>query len=326
MEQTFTDFNNNFYKRAPDLTLFDCDDINLLKVVLDGLKVKYTSKGKVNSYLFYSYWLYNLYCRIKLITKKNSLNITKKNKKILISDIGRVIINKEGKPISLYFNNIINHFGRENCLIVLEKKSLNKEFDYLYDDLVSYYAFTSLTEDEKLFRKNLIKTYNKIAHSEIFANNELADIQFAFHKFFIEYKVWNSFVKNFKYLSKAFFVCHYHKEGEILALKKGNIQCNELQHGLIAPQDVFYVFPEYIKERRHGMLFADRILVYGEYWKQVLLKGYEYSDNQIDVIGYYLADFNINYKEEVNKLKNEFENSKVILITTQTFLHEHFIE
>ena len=72
MQQTFTDFKNNFYNKVEDITLFDCGDINLLKVVLDGLKVKYTSKGKVNSYLFYPLWLYNLYCFIKRKKRKNT--------------------------------------------------------------------------------------------------------------------------------------------------------------------------------------------------------------------------------------------------------------
>jgi hypothetical protein len=327
MQQTFTDFKNNFYKRVDDVSLFDCGEINLLKVVLDGLKVKYTSKGKVNSYIFYPLWLYRLYCFIKRKKTTNTLdNLVDRNKVFLISDNGRTILDQKGDNISLYFNNIICDLGRENCLIVMENNSLCKDYDYTYKELEAYYSYFPLSKEDALFRKNLISCYKKIAKSKVFLPNELADIKFAFHKFFIQYKVWNSFIINFNKINKAFFVCHYHKEGEILALKNNNIFSIELQHGLIAPQDIFYVFPDKINSFKDRMLFADKMLVYGEYWKQVLLKGYEYSDYQIAVIGYYLADFNINYKEEVNKLKNEFENSKVILITTQTFLHEHFIE
>jgi len=97
-----------------------------------------------------------------------------------------------------------------------------------------------------------------------------------------------------------------------------------LQHGLIATKDIFYVFPEVTKSIIHKALFADRILVFGEYWKSVLEKGVEYSSEKIEKIGYYLYD-DFNGFDEIKDSINKFaDGKKIILITTQTSLHDYF--
>jgi hypothetical protein len=60
-----------------------------------------------------------------------------------------------------------------------------------------------------------------------------------------------------------FCIVHYHNEGKALAFKRKDIKTIELQHGLIAATDVFYVFPPQTKSIINKALFADEIWVYG---------------------------------------------------------------
>jgi hypothetical protein len=52
VSQTFSQFKTHFYERVTDFSVFDCEDFNLLKVVLDGLKVDYLKKGILNETIF----------------------------------------------------------------------------------------------------------------------------------------------------------------------------------------------------------------------------------------------------------------------------------
>lgn len=330
---TFTDFKNDFYSRVNDVHLFDCGDVNLIKVVLDGLKVDYVSKGKVRSLIFFPFFIFYFFIKIKKTLKFKEENedylIQKINKGIgkkhLISDMGRIVYNSKKEPKSLYFDNIIKTYSRENVFIVMDKVLDDKlDFDICINDIVEIVQYKTLSKSDKFFRDNLLKTFLNIKKSKKFDKKELENIKYAFHKFFTEYKAWNYLVKKLGNIQTCLFICHYHKEGQILALKNSKIKCIELQHGLIASQDIFYLFPKLVSEIRDKALFADRLLVYGNFWKNKLLNGSEYLNNQIDIIGYYLYN---DFSEIMDEELNSFTRDKmVIVITTQTFLHNQFID
>jgi len=334
MQSTFTEFKNSFYSRVPDLSLFDCGDINLLKVVLDGLKVNYIKKGKIRSFLFYNEFIFYLFCFIKrrrnnsvvraahYISKLKKLN----DREIIINEAGRFITDNKGNTKSVYFESSISKFGRDNVFIAVDNHhGRNFDNDLHIKEVESALHFLPLSNIEKQLRKNIIGFIEKLRASNKFSIDELRNIKFACHNFFFQFKVWNEILNVLPRLKKCLFICHYHKEGQILSLKQHQIECVELQHGLIASQDIFYVFPKEVLKIKKKALFADKILVYGNYWKQVLLKGVEYSDDQIKIGGYYLyEDFNSN-ATQISELKNLIGNKQVILITTQTFLHEYFI-
>jgi hypothetical protein len=118
---------------------------------------------------------------------------------------------------------------------------------------------------------------------------------------------------------------HYHKEGLIYAAKKHDIKVVELQHGLIAEEDIFYILPQKVKSIVHKSLFADCILTYGNAWKNRLMKGVEYSEEQIKTIGYYHYQSSEVTKAE-NKIEEMIGNKKVALFSTQTFMENTFID
>jgi hypothetical protein len=331
---TFTDFKKDFYSRVKDLSIFDCEDFNLLKVVLDGLKVRYTDKGTIRTYMFYPGFVYSSYLFAQRLRKKSAVFLKRKmharleetwGRPFLIIDNGRIQYDESGKPVSSYFHNIINLFGGK-CVVVNEKvRDERVAHDFDYSALFGLYALQPLNAEEHKLRLNLIKSYKGIMRSGVFDTYELKNIRIAMDVFFTQYRVWSRFLETHPKLTHAFPVCHYHREGCILALKRKKIEVIELQHGLIACEDIFYIFPEAIKPIRERALFADRMLVYGEFWKKRLEKGYEYPAQNIDVVGYYLysnTTIAVHVREAIEKAA---ANKKIILVTTQTFMHDHFM-
>lgn len=329
--RSFTHFKEDFYARVRDLSLFDCCEINLLKVVLDGLKVNYSQKGKIRPYLFYPKFLFLMLIRIRSrrTNRKELDDCLRKlkahaGKKILISDVGRVYPAGRNGVRSSYFENIITHLGKKNIVHILDTvmhdgldhdSALPRLRPLLYDPAI-YPEYQAL-------RADVLATFRNIRRSGIFSKEELKNIKIAFHLFLEEFILWNEILKNLPSLEKCYFVCHYHKEGQIYSLKKKGVSCIELQHGLIAPQDIFYLFPEPVIPFRKKILVADKILVFGPYWKDLLLKGAEYGEEQIEVIGYFM--YTDSHKEEVLDLKHRLNDKTVILVTSQTFLHNPFI-
>jgi hypothetical protein len=332
-KQSFTDFKVDFYAKVKDFSLFDCAEFNAIKIVLDGLRVDYISRGPVKSPIFESlkkYELENILRGMKAKFtgekkyKRAQIELFK-NKKYVISDDGRVAVDAKGKPHSYYFTNLMQSLNKEECLHIIEKqRNVKSEFDLHYQLLVNTFSLLPLNSDEKKLIKEIRITFKRIKESGLFNDKELKNIAFAFQNFFNKYKVWSRLLKEIN-PSTMFCIVHYHNEGRTLAFKRKGIKVIELQHGLIATKDVFYVFPDQTKNVISKALFADEIWVYGNYWKQVLEHGVEYL-NKIKIAGYYLFD-NFNGYEAVEKEIDDFADGKnLIIITTQTTLHKAFID
>jgi hypothetical protein len=330
---SFTDFKVDFYRKVKDFNLFDCAEFNALKIVLDGLRVDYVSRGPVKSPIFGSLLKYQLEQQLRSF-KASRAGLKKyhqsdlasfKNKKYLISDDGRVALDAAGNPHSYYFTNLMKALSKEECTHVIEKKRNEKAgYDLNYEWLINTYLYLPLNKHEKQLIADIRTTYKNIKNSQLFSDKELQNIAFAFQNFFNKYKIWSRLLEEIN-PTLMFCIVHYHNEGKALAFKRKGVKIIELQHGLIATKDVFYVFPEQTKAIIHKALFADEIWVYGNYWKQVLNQGVEYF-NKIKVAGYYLFD-NFNGYEAVEKELDEFSaGNKLIIITTQTSLHKAFID
>ncbi|MCE3280300.1 MAG: sialyltransferase [Bacteroidetes bacterium] len=317
--QTFSEFKENFYSRVKDFSLFDCQDFNILKVVLDGLKVNYAARGRYKTYMFYNELSYILYLRLKRILgkgEKTHFGRLKEfsDRKYLIIDPGRLKKNENGNFVSSYF---CNFYSRLNNYTSISDTTDHPELvNFVSADLFNELQFEPLSSDERLLRKDLLKTFKNIEHSGIFNPDELLNIKISIDLCFRKYREWTRILKVLR-PQQAFFVCHYHKEGAILAMKRIGIKMTELQHGLIAPEDIFYMFPSEIKPVRGKALFADEIWVYGEFWRQRLLQGAEYEAGQIKVFGYYLHENNLIPELTASRLKDMKGESRVILITTQ---------
>lgn len=320
----FKDFKLKFYSRFKDLSVFDCQDFNLLKVVLDGLLVNYTQKGKIRN----RFLLFNLqhYLIGKRIRKNKKISNSILSKEVLLLDSGRIDFDEDNQIVSSYFQNILDHIRITSFAYATEKVISEKiNYDFNFFKFRNSYQYLLLTEEDKELINALKDKIKSLRSLNIFENYEIKNIKISFQLFFYEFKAWNEIFKRSKF-KKVFFLCHYHKEGFILAAKRNKIETIEIQHGIISLSDVFYNFPSSIIKIHSKLLFADKIKVYGKYWENKLIKGNCYNKNQINIIG-----FNIYERREPNLVEKKDLNSiingkKVILITTQTSMSEYFIE
>lgn len=326
-KQTFTEFKADFYRRVPDLSIFDCQEFNLIKVVLDGLKVDYRKRGKIRTSFLYQEVLFKLYEKIRCLRRRSLPKfVSPKGKRVFILSCGRVSYDSKNHAVLSLYENLIRRYSRDRCLIIVQKlQNPEVDTDYLYDDLVNYYLSLPCNEEEDELRRNLRESYYKIESVRIFSPEELENIRSAMQVFLNQYLVMSRLLKKYSQLVVAHFDGHYHKEGLMLALQRNKIKSLELQHGLIAEQDIFYVFPEKISDVRERALFPEEMLVFGEYWKRVLLKGFEFREDQIRIVGDYFfrQSPDLQTKESILRFK---KHAKLILVTTQTFLHKYFIE
>lgn len=317
--QTFSKFKNDFYSKVPDLSVFDCQDFNILKVVLDGLKVNYAGKGNYRTYMFYPEFAYASYLNIKRLKSKDrqiEFNRLKKfsGRKQLIIDPGRFKSDDSNKIVSSYFTSFYSLLDSYTSVCDFAKHE--ELFDFVSPKLSAELQFEPLTKEEKDLRKALVLTFKKIELLRVFNSTELLNIKIAIDLFFKKYREWDRIIKVLG-PERALFVCHYHKEGAMLAFKRNKIPTIEFQHGLIAPEDIFYMFPTAVKAIKARALFADEIWVYGEFWKKRLLEGAEYEASQIKVFGYYMHE-NKRIPELIqNKLSLAKGDKKIILVTTQ---------
>lgn len=326
-DQTYTEFKDEFYAKFDDLGLLDCQEFNVLKIILDGLKVDYIKRGTYKTYLFSPLFIHTIYLFFKRISSKKGIQLSElkkhANRTYLIIDPARYKKSNDNKFVSTYFH----HFYKQllDFTSISEHSNAHQLFDFSLQELHQELMFEAFSKDEIKLRKALKICYSRIEQLNKFSDEDLENIRIAFDQFFNSYRSNSRILKVLK-PELAYFVCHYHKEGFILALKRNGIKTIELQHGLIAPEDIFYVFPDKVKAIKEKALFADEIWVYGEFWKQRLLKGYEYGENQIKILGYYQYE-NLSVPHSIasqlTKLKG---NKKVVLFTSQVTLAKEVSE
>ena len=112
---------------------------------------------------------------------------------------------------------------------------------------------------------------------------------------------------------KIILTCHYGKEGLIRAARQLGTEVIELQHGLIDSNDIFYCYPEIIKEIRSNALFPDKIFTFGDYWTNLLQSHFEF-DHIITA-----GDYTFRTPPSGIEKRNQ------ILITTQTGMVDDYV-
>lgn len=323
---TFEEFKEKFYTRFPDLKIFNIDNINLTKVILDGLKVNYIAKKIKNNFIFQPIILILLkflYWKLSYAFYKRKFSF-KLQKKFLIIDEGKLSEKADGRKVSYYTENITQNLNKDEYFTIslIDDKKIKSILNAIsYSDIIrtSFATFPSIDVFKFIFK--LRKFYRKIKVQNVFSDTDLQNIQIALNTFFFQYYAYLKFFEKCKF-QKVIFTQHYHNEGFILACKRNKIHIIELQHGLISTKDIFYVFPKNFEEIRSRALMPDEIWCFGEYWKEILSKGYEWEPSQIKVFGNYVYRSNT----VPSTIPTEFLNKNYILITTQTFLHSYYME
>ncbi len=322
--------SERFFQSFDDPSIFDCNRFNLLKVAQDALIRESGKKGFFATYFDKPNWFLRLIFKLKSARKGHSTTKTPEsliNRKLLIIIPPRFIPSENGEPKLMYFENLRPHLTRENHVLMYlhTRTEVHEHPDLTLQEFMQQYDAFSPNKEEFQFLSNLRKCYRRIQTNGRFSTEELNHIKTGFDEFWRQYRALKRGFAHFKF-KKAVLIPGYYTEYLIAALKVNNIEVIEIQHGVIAPASHFYIYPPQVKAVVHKALFADRIWVFGDFWKQQLLKGSEFTADKISVLGDYFFR-----KETPPSTPHQLESfaaqfPRLLLIGTQTKRHQQFIE
>jgi hypothetical protein len=317
-----------FLSKFQDPHLFDCMEFNVLKVAQSGIKRGLNQDTVKRNLIDMPIWVTKLVYVLKWI--KSGFVSEKKIKNnclTLFIQMNRFLKSGTNERVSIYSKRFSDILDAEETLFLtngLPDMSLNYSPSMI--SIAEFYGNGNLliTKDEARLISELKKTYNRVCQLSDFTENELVSIKVILHEFFISYRIWYRFLKGGN-VRKSYFICPYTAESIVLAMQRANIEIIELQHGIIGTGSDFYIYPSSVIPVRDKMLLADKVWVFGRYWKEMLLRGSEYNENQIEIIGdYYYRDLLGNKEKELNSLYGE---KKIILLITQYVTNsQYFIE
>ncbi|MEY3398309.1 MAG: hypothetical protein RL220_903, partial [Bacteroidota bacterium] len=282
----FSELNRALESRFSDTSLYTGSGYSFLKVVQHALSYwMLDSRNKLSADYFHlpSFLILTRY-RLRALLR-GRMRIPE-FRKTLVLDEGRVYTTPGGEVKSMYFDKIIDAVGRGDLTHVKMGGHADLKCDHKWSD-ISVGAPMPCAGSRKML--NEIKDcLRRLRASGLFEERELQYIRSAFHVFFESYLVYLELFRKSK-VSNVMFSVHYHKEGMIAAARDCGIRTIEIQHGLISANDFYYVYSPVFSNIREKAFFPDYILLYGPYWRDVLLKGSEWQSSQLIVVGNYLA-------------------------------------
>lgn len=311
----FSIINQYLKERLIHPSRYTGEDISFLKIFQHGLSFNLTKqKHKViKTYLSLPLPIQLFIYFLKSLKHKKSEKPA--FREFVILDPGRMMKGLDGKWHSIYFDKIARHIGEDRLTIITTKPGAEVPRDH---DISEFYLPLPYPDDhEKKILREILRAYSNAKTCKQFTDEELIQIKSALHIFFEEFRFYYNIFKN-QPVKKLLFVCHYHNEGLIAAIKTLNIECIEVQHGLIATNDLYYVYHEQFAAVIGKSLFPDKILVYGPYWKHILEMGCEYHSFQIHIAGDYLYRLP-DYK------KKDLKKENIVLICAQKNLHRDYV-
>jgi hypothetical protein len=311
-DNTFDQMKAHLIARLGNENIFIGKEFSYFKIFQHG--IIYDFNGNSNK-LLRTYFLLPSFLQ-KMIWIKNSMK--KKSKSFSLKENvwlepGRVYETSEGELISMYGTKLMHEIGHACSSINLSpEKGVKSDFT-IHDVYVASSGFDSIEND---VLEDIIRISRRLHKSDYYTSKEKHYIDSALHVFYSSFRMYYNMLKG-RNIKKLFFTGHYHNEGVIAACKKLNIECIELQHGLINKKDLYYAYDKAFKKSLENGMMPDKILLYGPYWKGVLDAGCEWSENGKVVVGNYLAH---NYvKPDASKKEN------IILVATQKGMDDKYI-
>jgi hypothetical protein len=228
-----------------------------------------------------------------------------------------------GKVYDLYNARIVEHEGRARFVIVQstrDRDSKQYEPDLLVEDFVALVGLLKgisrlvLAGGARRYARTIVTAYPELGFSE----NEIASIIVDFYARFGLYR----FLLALLAPQRTFLIAYYGlgKAPLIAACKAGGIEVVELMHSSIFGTHPHYNFPESYGYLYSQGFFPDKVAVYGQYWKEVLVQGNMFSEESIVVTGYY---YKVPEKEDVPR-PPAMQGKTVILVSTQPKLSREF--
>jgi len=312
----FSVINEYLKEKLLHSSRFSRASFSFLKIFQHGLYFHFTKQRHkvIFNYLRFPLWFQEFVFWVK--SKRNGVKKTSGHtlKEYVILDPGRVVPGPDHQWHSIYFDQIAKLIGDERLTVINQREGTHNKADYILKGLIGW--LPSLDDKERNLLKEINESLLFANNSKQFSSSEMRQIRSAMHIFFEELRVYYHLLKN-QPTKKLLFICHYHNEGLIAAAKLLGIECIELQHGLIASNDLYYVYHEQFASVIGKSFFPEKILVYGPYWKRILESGCEYHSHQIFVAGDYLYR---SYQPELTSAAKE----NLILVCAQKNMHDDY--
>jgi hypothetical protein len=217
-----------------------------LKVAQHALVYSHKNSNKLlNTFWDKPLWYIKLYFKIKSLIKKRYNVPQFKGKEIMIHIPSKIVMDDNNQPHSQFFDWVND---TQNKVFVVSNKSPLKyhstiDLKELYQ-LSNYYKLNNFTKD---ILNEIIGILSELKKSDVISKKDYSYLKSSFYLFF-DYLMFYDFVlSNFPDLQKMIFITHYHKEALIACCLNRGIKTIELQHGLISKNDIYYVYPDYIK-------------------------------------------------------------------------------
>lgn len=206
------------------------------------------------------------------------------NELVLLDD-KRTVDTPDGRK-SYYFHHLVKELRGDTLTVVNDSHkstALPVGVDKATLDTLGNCALDSM--DRRVLHDLLavLKRAKKALAHKPRLYNYLASV---FTVFFADFHRFHHLFKG-KGVKHFLLTTHYHREGLIAAAKMNGVTVTEFQHGLIAKEDLYYAYPASVSGFTENALFADRICVFGAYWKRILASGHGYPENTITVLGDY---------------------------------------
>lgn len=334
MASTLYTLKKRIFGSIHDIGILTEEGTNFIKICLDGIKVNYRQNMTIPEAFLHEGrldWLFILKNKIKktIFTKKRRKLIASlvksQQRLVLIGFTNNTQTDESEHHHSIYFDRILTTIGPEQCLFFAQTPAGSVPISDVHvamDEIETLFRYETITASQKKLLRKLWLVGERIKKQTTLSKTDYENYLCAAWIFFLHVRIWDAVFTYWK-PKVAFFDGHYHREGFIYAAKNAGVHLVELQHGLIAREDLFYLLPQALKPFRDQCLFADEILVYGPYWKKLLQEGSEYPLEAIHEIGYYHYQRSRDTPED--RLRQErFKGKKVLLVTTQTKLEKYF--
>lgn len=321
--------SERFLAAFDDPTIFDCGQFNLLKVAQDALLRNLGTGSSKRIYFTKPRWFLKAYFALKAMAQgggKKELNLPALAKrKWLVLMPARFVEGADGSQQQQYLGNLFPHIPRNEMVLYYQQADANfpVQPDLTKPQVDRAFGARQPNREEWKLLEDLQKCFAAVAKNSRFTAEELNHIKFGFDEFWQKYRAQNYCLAELN-IQKALLIPGYYTEFFIAALKNHSIPSVEIQHGVITPASHFYIYPKKVKPVVPRALFADRIWVFGEFWKQQLLRGVGFDASQIDVLGDYFVRHTQVPSDAQNILHFSKKYSSLVLIGTQTKRHKLF--
>jgi hypothetical protein len=312
--QSFEHLNSLFEEKLSDESLYRGSRFSFLKVFQHALTYEQAGADYriLKNYLHWPLTAHRALLMAKALRRKQADRPALRD--VVFLDPARIVRDPSDRWHSIYMELGIGLFDPNSVSVLSRKEEPRLRCDAVLHSMIRNYATPDSREIALL--KEVTAVAKRTLGSTAWSEKQKAHILSALHVFFDDFRFYYALFLNQR-VKSVVFISHYHNEGLIAALNILGIRSVELQHGLISGNDLYYQYSPVFKNAVQNAFFPDHICVYGNYWKELLLKGVEFKDTTITVAGDYL------WQPDVTPQLTSPSNQ--VLICAQKNMHEDYV-